>query len=237
MDLKESSILRDGIANHWYYRSKALATVQLLMSCPPIKILDVGAGSAFFSRYILAHSDALEAWCVDSGYLENSTENVHGKTIHYRRSIDCVDVDTVLLMDVLEHVEDDVGLLADYAAKVPRDSRFLITVPAFQCLWSGHDVFLDHKRRYTLSQLENVVQRAGLIPRHSAYYFGFIFPLASALRLGHRVRSCGEIPKSHLKNHAPIVNSFLAAACRAELPLLSVNRLAGLTVFCLAERQ
>ena len=80
-----------------------------------------------------------------------------GKPIHFRREIGELHADVVLLMDVLEHVEDDVGLLRQYVEKVPSGARFLISVPAFQVLWSDHDVFLEHKRRYTVAKVEHVV--------------------------------------------------------------------------------
>ena len=48
-------------------------------------------------------------------------------------------------------VEDDVGLMREYVDKVaPGTTRFIVTVLAFMWLWSGHDVFLEHVRRYTL---------------------------------------------------------------------------------------
>jgi hypothetical protein len=138
-------------------------------------------------------------------------------------------------MDVLEHVDDDVGLLADYARKVPSGARFLISVPAFQFLWSGHDVFLEHKRRYRLNQIEDVVERAGLTVELGTYYFGGVFPIAAAIRL---VNNCihrgSKQPRSQLSLHHPVINGTLAAMSHAELPLMTHNRLAGLTAFCLA---
>src|SRR3546814_19735603 len=67
-------------------------------------------------------------------------------------------------MDVLEHVEDDAGLLRTYLDKAPPQAQAVITVPAFQFLWSHHDVFLEHHRRYTLKTLSRVVERAGAVP-------------------------------------------------------------------------
>jgi hypothetical protein len=67
-----------------------------------------------------------------------------GKPLLFRRSVDQSDADLVLLMDVIEHVEDDVGLVREYANKVAPGTRFITTVPAFMWLWSGHDVFLEH---------------------------------------------------------------------------------------------
>ena len=237
MDVKEIDILGADIAEHWYYRSKAKAMARLLGGTPHGKILDVGAGSGFFSRYLLAQTDAAEAWCVDISYESEWDAEEAEKAVHYRRSIEGIDADLVLLMDVLEHVDDDVGLLKSYAAKVPSGAGFLVSVPAFQFLWSGHDVFLEHKRRYTLPQLEEAVGRAGLRVDRAAYYFGFVFPLAAATRLAGKWLGPQENPaRSQLKRHHPLVNGVLGLACAAELPFLEKNRLAGLTAFCLAEK-
>lgn len=237
MDLKETDILGDFIGEHWYYRSKAAAMMRLLGRDGPQRILDVGAGSGFFSRHILAGTDAHEAWCVDISYPEDWDEQEAGKPVYLRRRVDHVEADLVLLMDVLEHVDDDVGLLADSVARVPPGARILISVPAFRLLWSGHDVFLEHKRRYTLPQLEGIATAAGLRLERGAYYFGGVFPIAVATRLVERLRSgSNEAPRSQLERHHPFVNAALEALCRAELPLLPINRLAGLTAFCVARK-
>ena len=100
------------------------------------------------------------------------------------------------MMDVLEHVDDDRGLVRHYAGKVPAGAHFLVTVPAFRFLWSGHDVFLEHKRRYRLREIEATMRDAGLEIVRGAYYFGLIFPLAAAVRLAdprrHRARAAAS---------------------------------------------
>jgi SAM-dependent methyltransferase len=208
----------------------------LLDGFKPGIVLDVGAGSGFFSKHLLAHSSAEEAWCVDTSYDNDSDTIEMEKQLHFRRSIESVDADLVLLMDVLEHVDDDVGLLKEYVKKVPRGSRFLISVPAFQFLWSGHDVFLDHKRRYTLHQLEEVVSSSGLRQKRGVYYFGTVFPVAALTRLANKWFGKPEkLAQSQLTHHHPFVNSTLASLCQPELSVMRFNRLAGLTVFCLAE--
>ncbi|MHB2246706.1 class I SAM-dependent methyltransferase [Pseudomonas fitomaticsae] len=235
MDLKETDILGDSIGEHWYYCSKAAATRRLLGDAPIGRILDVGAGSGFFSHHLLTHTAAREAWCVDISYPADSSATTAGKPVHYRRSIDAVDADLVLLMDVLEHVDDDVGLLKSYVDKVPSGSRFLMTVPAFQFMWSGHDDFLEHKRRYTLAQFETLAADAGLQVERGAYYFGAVFPIAVASRLLPGTAQ-GSAPRSQLKRHHPLVNCVLKTLCRLELPLMGMNRLAGLSVFVLARK-
>jgi SAM-dependent methyltransferase len=236
MDLKETGILGAGICSHWYYSSKAKAMTRLLGEYVPARVLDVGAGSGFFSRYLLAHTRAGESWCVDISYEAAVDETEAGKTIHYRRSVQEIDADLVLLMDVLEHVDDDVGLLKEYAGKVPRGSRFLITVPAFRFLWSGHDDFLEHKRRYTLKQLELAVRSSGLDVKHAAYYFGLVFPIAAGIRIAQKTRAALKPARSQLTKHHPAVNTALKMLCDIECAFMGFNRVAGLTIFCLAEK-
>lgn len=236
MDLKETDILGPDIERHWYYSAKAKAMTRLLDGREPVTILDVGAGSGFFSRHLLANTSAKKAWCVDISYQADSDSTESGKAVRYRRSIEAVDADLVLLMDVIEHVDNDVALIREYVDKVPCGSRFLITVPAFQFLWCGHDDFLEHKRRYTLRQLEDAVQSAGLDVISASYYFGMVFPIAASIRLAQKTRSGGKTELSQLTKHHFIINSALKALCYAELPFLKFNRVAGLTVFCLAEK-
>ena len=178
---------------------------------------------------------------MDIGYACDSEDWEGDKPIHFRRAVDDVPADLVLLMDVLEHVEDDVGLLKTYADKVPSGAQFLISVPAFQFLWSGHDVFLEHKRRYRLKDMESVVRQAGLKVEKGAYYFAAVFPIAAALRLADNFirkffKAKNTAPHSQLSPHHPITNAFLACLSTAELPIFLHNRWAGLTVFVLAEK-
>lgn len=238
MDLKEEQILGEEIYDHWYYRSKSAALLKLVKHQEPNKILDVGAGSGFFSKCLLDHTSAVSALCIDPFYLEERDEHYANKPVFFRRSCDESEADMVLMMDVLEHVEDDFALLSDYIASVSVGTRFIITVPAFQFLWSGHDVFLGHYRRYTLSGLTGLMERAGLVVERRAYYFGLVFPLVVAVRLAGRLlgRNTNE-PVSDLKKHGPLTNSILSMLCRIELPFFQYNLLAGLSVFCLARKK
>ena len=233
MDLKEEDILGADIGRHWYYRSKAAALRRMVGPLRPRRILDIGAGSGFFSRHLLAEAGAQSALCVDIGYASDRDDSEAGKPVLYRRDTGATDCDLVLMMDVLEHVDDDRGLVRHYASKVPAGAHFLVTVPAFRFLWSGHDVFLEHKRRYRLDEAEAAMRDSGLQVVRGAYYFGLVFPLAAAVRL---VERNATEPRSSLKRHGTLTNGLLTAACAAELPVFPINRLAGLSAFVLARK-
>ena len=232
MDLKEEDILGSDIGQHWYYRSKAAALRRMVGGLRPQRVLDVGAGSGFFSRHLLNHG-AQSALCVDIGYAADRDDREAGKPVLYRRDCGITDCDLVLMMDVLEHVDDDAGLVRHYAAKVLSGTHFLVTVPAFRFLWSGHDVFLEHRRRYTLGEIEQSMRRAGLEVVRGAYYFGAVFPLAAAVRLATR---SDPRPRSSLRKHGAVTNGLLSAVCAVELPIFPMNRVAGLSAFLLARK-
>lgn len=236
MDLREADILGDAISGHWYYRSKAKAMVRLLGSRHFRRILDVGAGSGFFSRHLLSNSIADEAWCVDVCYDGDAESRVGNKPIHFRRRIESVNADLILLMDVLEHVDDDVALLSGSTKDAHEEALFLISVPAFSFLWSSHDVFLGHLRRYTLKDIEAVVRQAGLAPIRGGYYFAALLPIAGSIRLAEKIiRPKFRSPKSQLQQHHPAINKALEFVSEAELGVFPHNRVAGLTAFCLAK--
>jgi 2-polyprenyl-3-methyl-5-hydroxy-6-metoxy-1,4-benzoquinol methylase len=229
MDVKEEELLGGAVGDHWYYRSKQLALDSMLQEVPFRRVLDIGAGSAIFSKYLLDRG-AESAVCVDSAYPEERREAYNGKPIRFTREIPPENADLVLLMDVLEHVDDDVGLMRASLAGAARGAFVLISVPAFQSLFSAHDRFLEHRRRYTAGSLEKAVRTAGLEVISTRYFFAMILPLVAAIRLLRR----GGPPRSSLTVHTPLVNAVLAFAHRAEVPFFRYNRIGGLSVFCLA---
>ena len=236
MDLKETEILGDSISEHWYYSSKAKMLEKVIGSISKSKILDIGAGSAFFSKYLLQNTPAQECMCLDISYPSNSQSTINGKPIYFCKESEPYKADLVLLMDVLEHIEDDASFLKTFVEQLPVGTHFLITVPAFQFLWSGHDVFLEHQRRYTLEGLINVVKECGLTPQKQFYFYGLVFPLALVTRLADRLGRNNQEPESKLVKHHPLVNWLLKKICAIELHFMTFNRFAGLSVVCLAKK-
>ena len=109
-------------------------------------------------------------------YVAHRTELSAGKQIRFVREVGMVSSDLVLMMDVIEHVDDDVGLIRQYSDSMLQHGTMLITVPAFQFLWSKHDVFLEHKRRYTHASLHRAIEAAGLTVVRPGNFSRCFFP-------------------------------------------------------------
>ena len=233
MDLKEESLVADP-GRHWYYRAKIAAVLRLLDGRAPVEVLDVGAGSGLFSRALLRATTAARAVCVDPGYPADSDAVEAGKPLLFRRQVTGSAADLVLMMDVLEHVPDDAGLVATYAAQVRPGTRFLVTVPAFRWMWSGHDVLLEHYRRYTLREVEAAVTAGGLRVVRGCYFYGGVLPIAAATRLAARAWRPNAAPRSQMSDLPRPVSAALAAICSVELTVMRHNRVGGLSACVVA---
>lgn len=237
MDLKEEEILGDRVDTHWYYASKAKAMRSYISKSHYDHVVDIGAGSGFFSKYALATGLCTRATCVDTGYADDHSEVIDGKQINFVRTFVPRDADLMLFMDVLEHVPDDVGLLRQYVEGAPLGSETFISVPAFEFMWSPHDDYLEHYRRYTVDRLSKVVTEAGLKVENCSYCFGAVFPIAATRRFARRlVEPADQPPRSDLMQHSAPVNFALRTLCTLERPLLRANKIAGLSVFCSARK-
>lgn len=95
--------------------------------------------------------------------------------------------DLVALLDVLEHVEDDVAALQGIARRLKPGARVLITVPQHQWMWTGHDVANHHFRRYSKRTLRAAIAAAGLKAERLTSFNSLLFPLAAASRIAAKV--------------------------------------------------
>lgn len=213
LDLKEEDILGDRIHDHWYYVAKGRALEDFIDGVDVHEVLDVGAGSGVFSKRLLDVGVCDSAVCVDPYYSEERSETHNGKSIKFVKGQAKTTQNLILMMDVLEHVEDDTALLKEYVDSMEVGGKVLITVPAFQFLWSGHDVFLEHYRRYTLKQVEDLILGAGLRTIKAKYFFASLFPLIAIVRfLKHIFLGKNYIKaESDLRIYSEPVNKVLVA--------------------------
>jgi SAM-dependent methyltransferase len=142
-------------------------------------------------------------------------------------------------LDVLEHLEDDGAALAELERVTARDGALLVTVPAYQTLWSSHDVANEHVRRYNARRLRRVAAAARLQVERITYFNSLLLPPAAAVRLAERVRRRPRRPGvSDLDLTPRAVNGLLELPLRLEAAWLrSGARLpAGLSLLAVLRR-
>jgi hypothetical protein len=229
MDLKELGNVDP--KNFWFYVYKGnfiFKKMSKYLNDPKI-IFDVGAGSGFFASIFVSRSNPTKAYCIDPYY---SDEQIGERdNLIFVKDLPPVQPDTLLFIDVLEHVADDLALLSYYVEKAQKGAVFAISVPAFQSLWSNHDVFLEHYRRYRKSEVQKLVKSAGLIELESTYIFGSIFPLVWVIRKLKRKNNVS----SDLKPSSKWVNFLVLNFLNIE-KFVPVNKFFGTSVFVIAKK-
>ena len=224
MDLLEEGLI-DPI-NHWYYRHKFWFIKNIIRSLSlkyPV-LTDVGAGSALFSKQLRLEGFVGSVYAIDPGYSEEYIEPQ--LDVHFLKAPNKNQSDIYLFTDVLEHIDDDISFLIDYVDSAKKDSIFIITVPAHQFLWSGHDEFLKHYRRYNLSEIEFVAQSSGLQVLESRYIYSTLFPFAYLQR---KFSSNKKEKSSKLKKNGKIISGLFNALLKIDKIL--INKKFGVSIF------
>jgi SAM-dependent methyltransferase len=153
--------------------------------------LDVGAGDAYFAKGLRERmSPAARLTCWDANYsapeLSARSEALAGVT--FTQGLEGGRYDLALMLDVVEHVEDDGGFLAEVVSHLEPGAAVLFSVPAWPELFTAHDVALRHYRRYRPRQARALLEAAGLRVRRSGGLFHSLFPVRALERVAQTLR-------------------------------------------------
>ena len=145
--------------------------------------------------------------------------------------------DVVISVDLLEHMEDDVGALREMHRVAKPGGVVIATVPAFQRLWSRRDEQLRHKRRYTKEQLQRKVTRAGLMVQRATYInLPLLLPLFLLVQAGRLFSRKPIRSMDHVLVPRP-VNEVLSWVVEGEARWLAHADLPiGVSIACVAAR-
>jgi hypothetical protein len=260
MDLLEARALAEGHAGsrHPWERARLNVVVNLLESRrlvgPDSIVLDVGCGDTFVADSLARHWPGARVAAVDPAFDERTLRHYRdlgarsGVSVHTH----CGDLPDeirrntglVLLMDVIEHVPDDValvrGLLDD--GVIGPGTKVLVTVPAYQALFSSHDVQLKHYRRYSRRSLRDALSRAGLRVNECGAFFVSLLPLRVAQMVRERFTRTADGPPglaswSGGETAGRLLAGGLYLDARAAIALQRVGvPLPGLSLYALCER-
>lgn len=244
MDLCESSQMSvQEELRHWWIRTRLLYLGSYLsklsglssLSSAPLDLLEVGCGTGQnlvhirqqpeLSRIVRRVTGVEPEWPADEprGSWMRPEDAIH-------RSLSEVEgeVDVLVAMDVLEHIDDDVTALREWLGLVRSGGWVFLTMPALPSLWSYHDEILQHRRRYTLRSLTALTEAVGLERLQTNYAFGYLVPVAYLVRkLGSRKK---DRTTTDLAPASPLVNAVLYGAGYAE-SLMGGNPVVGTSVF------
>jgi SAM-dependent methyltransferase len=229
---------------HWWFVGRRRIFLSLLeanlpsSSDGPRRILDIGCGTGTMLGYLDRYGQA-EGIDADPD------------AIHYcrRRGVDRVQLvepgplpfesssfDLVTILDVLEHAEDDAGMLAETRRILRPGGLALISVPAYMWLWGAQDQVSHHQRRYTAPRLRGELIDAGFEVRRLSYFNTLLFLPIAAIRLARRLVPQSAEPRSDFEmTTRPRSNRLLARTFGIEEALLLRRNLPfGVSILAIA---
>lgn len=185
--------------HHWWFQARRKAVLRLLerMQWPrDIRLLDIGcSGGAMLQMLQQAGWTDLLGFDLEASGLSLSNQVSPGRILQanagqlpFRND----SVDAALASDVLEHIQDDGASLRDWLRVVRPGGRLLLFVPAYPQLWSRHDTWNHHYRRYRLPELVQTVTAAGWKVDFSSYWNTFWLPAVAGARLLERLLGPGK---------------------------------------------
>lgn len=142
-------------------------------------ILDIGSGDGYIVNQLCSNAIGKIYTAIDTAYTNDIVANIRQEyncTVDYLNKLPHVLqplADCILLADVLEHCKDDAAVLMELNNPdlLKKNAVILITVPAFNTVFSKHDIILDHHRRYNVKQLRLLCKKTGYTIKESGYFF------------------------------------------------------------------
>jgi len=224
---------------HWWFRGKRLLLEALLARAGVStgRMLDVGCGTGGILRALAARGEVIGIDYAELGLRYCRTKGLRdvlrasALALPFRSGV----FDLCVLMDVLEHVDEEALLLSEVRRVLRPGGVAILSVPAFQALWSPHDEVFEHRRRYRRKELVARVRESGLHVDWASYTNFFVFPPALAWRTLRRWTNVASERRTDFFPLPGVINSALVAAYRAEAALIRRLPLPfGVSVACVA---
>lgn len=252
MDLSEFSRLKDksNYSRHpWETSRKNVLHAFLKQSkinFPVDRIVDIGSGDAFVIHTLVERGMAKEYYAIDIEYTEEVIfqlkQNNNNSNVVYLQNIEEYfqkfpsEVPTLFLcMDVLEHIENEKVILDNL--KHNPNNFYFFAVPAFQSVFSSHDVLLGHYRRYTLNQLEKLLVDNQFTIVDKGYYFSTLLLFRNLDKILKKDKDASIDNWEGGKLKTKIINTILAVDFKFSLILKKLGlTIPGLSTYCLCKK-
>jgi SAM-dependent methyltransferase len=185
MDLQYAKNYRDLYQRHWWWRAREDLILDTLRHLRPDggwgRILDVGCGDGLFFEK-LAPLGEVEGIEMDPAGV--ALGGRWGDRIQVRPFDESFQpgrrYGLVLMLDVIEHFADPLQRLRRALELLETDGTLLLTVPAFQVLWTSHDELNHHFTRYTKRRLVSLLGEAGAEVLFARYFYRWMYPVKLA---------------------------------------------------------
>lgn len=227
---------------HWWNkgRRKILCSfIKTIQNNRVLKILDVGCGPGGTSVAFKTFGDVTGIDFSTAALKIAIKRGLHvSKGSLLTIPIKNESFDLISALDVIEHIEEEQEVLHEIKRMLAPDGHVLITVPAFQFLWSEHDIAVSHVRRYNAPQLKKSLHDAGFTIVRMSYFVSFVFPFVAIFRLLTKSGTKKSDPKPNMHKFPKLFNVILEKVMDIENMILKkYNFPFGVSIICIAKKK
>lgn len=193
-------------ADSFWFRSRNRLIVWALQTYFPDAntFLEIGCGTGFVLAEIEQSFPSLslagsEIYVSGLNYASTRVKNAAFFQMDARSIPFDNEFDVVGAFDVLEHIDQDQEVLRQIHRAIKPGGGVILTVPQHPFLWSKVDDYACHKRRYTASDLQKMVEAAGFVVNRKTSFVSFLLPLMLASRMLKKAGREGRGEKAELE--------------------------------------
>lgn len=226
---------------HWWFvaRRHILSAVLDRLELPAgARIIEIGCGTGGNLAMLSRHGSvsALEPDAMARAFARiRGGVDVHEGALPDRVPFEDGAFDLVVALDTIEHIDNDRATLETLLGLLRPGGALVVTVPAYQFLWSRHDEVRQHRRRYLKRTLLDMVRAVGFRPVYSSYFNTWLFPAIAAIRLVRRAFGNGRGDDDTLP--PPFLNWLLTKIFSSERYLIGrVPLPMGVSIIVVARR-
>jgi SAM-dependent methyltransferase len=227
---------------HWWYRGRRAIVDAELARIPlpaPARILDAGCGSGRMLHELVRYGQ-VSGIELDPRAAEVARARGHGEVqVGSLERLPWAEhsFDLITCLDVLEHTPDDQRILTELRRVCAVGGWLVLTVPAYQALWSLHDEANHHFRRYGRRALRQTAAEAGWRLERITSFNSILLAPAALVRLAQRGRRPDERYRPELERGPRWLNTLLERPLRAEARWIGRGRTlpAGLSLMAVLQ--
>lgn len=229
--------------SYWWFIARSTILLKIINKVCKFdnnaNILDAGCGTGGFAEKMSAHANVI---CLDTSAIALEYCHKRGLTDTHQCILSEFDksnrrIDGITMLDVIEHIEDDYGVVRDAYSLVDKGGYLIATVPAYQWLWCKHDEIHMHYRRYNMQSISKVIESAGFKIRYASYFNTFLFLPAILKRFLDKLTGADKTNTNPIEPVPDILNKWFKNIFGWESKFLPKIKFPfGLSIVIIAEK-
>ena len=226
--------------NHWWHKSEREILLSLFnVYSKKDLLLNAGCGtgitSSILKRYTKIINIDISKEAIKYSLKRNNTNHIICDCLRlpFKDNI----FDTIIADNIIEHVDNDFSVMSEFKRVLRGGGIIILSVPAYNFLWSPHDDFAHHKRRYSKGMIKELAKAVNLRIIRISYWNSILFLPIAIFKIKNNLL---KILNIGLKQSHSVLNNMLIKLLKIEYHLViiyNINLPFGVSIFTIVRKE